>query len=295
MLRHPILTKLDLTTLVLTLLVIKINETLFIFHFLSALLPSVETFVVPVQLMIILYVLLSKLPVDRSPKIHIGFQNPQRHCLDSLGKSMGKSIKKTRKSIIKSSSRIGNRPEADYAKIVAKIQQLKVHSKLLFTRMYRLLHTSFDKVLHIIEPDLKPTGRRGKHIIPPIIKLCLGLKFLTGGSYLDLSFGYEVPPSVVHYYAWQALHAIDNSTDPFLDNIKSPVHASDDKLMELEEGFASLSKFKLRGTVAAGDGLVFHMVMPTNEEVDDDVTSYYTRKGYYAYGLQVTYVFLFFL
>jgi hypothetical protein len=28
------------------------------------------------------------------------------------------------------------------------------------------------------------------------------------------------------------------------------------------------------------------MIRPTNEEVDGDVTSYYTRKGYYAYGLQ---------
>jgi hypothetical protein len=35
-------------------------------------------------------------------------------------------------------------------------------------------------------------------------------------------------------------------------------------------------------------GIVFRMQMPTNEEVDGDVTSYYTRKGYYAYGLQVS-------
>jgi hypothetical protein len=27
--------------------------------------------------------------------------------------------------------------------------------------------------------------------------------------------------------------------------------------------------------------------MPTNEEFDGNVTAYYTRKGYYAYGLQV--------
>ncbi len=79
------------------------------------------------------------------------------------------------------------------------------------------------------------------------------------GLSLISHFGHEVPPSVVHYYAWQALHAIDNdsSTDPFLDNIKSPIHASDNKLMDLEEGFMSLSMYKLHGTVAAGDGIVF--------------------------------------
>lgn len=40
------------------------------------------------------------------------------------------------------------------------------------------------------------------------------------------------------------------------------------------------------GTVAAGDGVVFKMNKPTVEEVDGDVTSFFTRKGYYAYALQ---------
>ncbi len=91
----------------------------------------------------------------------------------------------------------------------------------------------------------------------------------------------------MHYYAWQALNAIDRSTDPFLDNIKSPIHATMQQLESLEHGFATLSDFKLHGTIAAGDGIVFKMMMPTNEEVDGDVTSYFTRKGCYAYGLQV--------
>jgi hypothetical protein len=30
------------------------------------------------------------------------------------------------------------------------------------------------------------------------------------------------------------------------------------------------------------------MQMPTNEQVNVDVTSYYTQKGYYVYGLQVS-------
>jgi len=48
----------------------------------------------------------------------------------------------------------------------------------------------------------------------------------------------------------------------------------------LENGFAALSKFKLLGTIAAGDGIVFQMVMPTNEEAEGDVTAYYTCRGY---------------
>jgi hypothetical protein len=58
------------------------------------------------------------------------------------------------------------------------------------------------------------------------------------------------------------------------------------ELEELEHGFTELCKYQLRGTVAAGDGVVFRMQMPTAEEVEGDVTSYFTRMGYYAFGLQ---------
>ena len=52
----------------------------------------------------------------------------------------------------------------------------------------------------------------------------------------------------------------------------------------LEDGFPSLSQFKLHGTITAGDWVVFRMMMPTDEEVDGDVTARYIGKGYSAYG-----------
>jgi hypothetical protein len=183
--------------------------------------------------------------------------------------------------------RRANRKATDYDAVVHKINKLKLTKPTLFTRMYRLSPTSFNRTLGIIEAELCPIKERGCNFVPPIIKLCLGLRLLAGGSYLDLSFADDVPPNTVHKYAWQALNAIDCSADPFLDNIKSPIHCTAEELVTLENGFASLSQFKLRGTVAAGDGIVFRMVMPTNEEVDGDVAAYYTRKGYFAYGLQV--------
>jgi hypothetical protein len=49
-----------------------------------------------------------------------------------------------------------------------------------------------------------------------------------------------------------------------------------EELSQLENGFASLTQFKPCGTIAAGDGVVFRMLMPTNEEKDGDVTACYT-------------------
>jgi len=187
-----------------------------------------------------------------------------------------------------SGSRMKRRSNPDYRSIVKKVTNLKVEKPALFTRMFRLSPQAFDKVLEIIQPKLLPKKFTVTYYVPPLIKLCLGLRLLAGASYLDLSFGYNVPPNVVHPYAWQALDAIDTCNNAYLDNIKSPIHVTAEELNRLEFGFAEMTDFKLRGTIAAGDGIVFRMQMPTNEHVDGDVTSYYTRKGYYAYGLQVS-------
>jgi hypothetical protein len=47
-----------------------------------------------------------------------------------------------------------------------------------------------------------------------------------------------------------------------------------------------ISNGVFQGTVAAGDGVVFRMQRPPKEDVDGDVASFFTRKGYYVYGMQ---------
>ena len=70
-----------------------------------------------------------------------------------------------------------------------------------------------------------------------------------------------------------------------LDNVKLPL-GDEEKLRELERGFNSISGGVFQGTVAAGDGVVFRMQRPHREAVNGDVASFFTRKGYYAYGMQ---------
>ena len=52
-----------------------------------------------------------------------------------------------------------------------------------FTRRYRLNKANFDKVLELIRPQIKPKRSDG---ISPEIKLACTLRWLAGGSYLDV-------------------------------------------------------------------------------------------------------------
>lgn len=66
--------------------------------------------------------------------------------------------------------------------------------------------------------------------------------------------------TVIQCNCWQALNALI-----FLDNIKPPIHDAEDELSAMQNGFTSLSKYQLHGTVAAGDDIVFRVIMPANK------------------------------
>jgi hypothetical protein len=111
----------------------------------------------------------------------------------------------------------------------------------------------------------------------PKTKLACALRFLAGASYLDLSFAFGIYYKTVMTYVWEAVEAIDE----LLDNIHFPIE-DELKLRELEQGFLSICGGKFPGTVAAGDGVVFRMDKPNKEEVNGDVASFFTRKGFYG-------------
>jgi hypothetical protein len=141
----------------------------------------------------------------------------------------------TERASVQVKRRCPNHTAADYDAVVKKIKNLTLKKPLMFMRMYCLSPKSFDRTLGIIEGELLPRKVRGRNIIRPSIKLCLSLHLLAGGSYLDLSFAYDVPHNTMHKYAWQSLHAINHSADPFLEYIKSPIHFTAEQIIWIGE------------------------------------------------------------
>jgi hypothetical protein len=88
-------------------------------------------------------------------------------------------------------------------------------------------------LLVILKPQLLPAGPGGQNYVSPILKLCLGLHCLSIGIYLDLSFAYEMPYTSVHFYIWQDITAIDNSSASLIEKIYFPTNGAE-KLEEID-------------------------------------------------------------
>ena len=175
--------------------------------------------------------------------------------------------------------RLGNF-HRDRKAVIQKIQQLSDEE---FKKQYRLDRLTFDWLLALIEPRIKSDAIKAicssGQPVQPIVKLAAALRYLAGGIYLDIAFGYSIFYKNVMHFVWQVLTAIDDT----LDNINFPIE-DEERLRDLERGFSNLCGGVFPGTVAACDGVVFQMQKPPADAVDNDVASLFTRKGYYAFG-----------
>lgn len=161
-----------------------------------------------------------------------------------------------------------------------KINRIKLNPRD-FRRMYRLHPIDYDellnKIIGRITCNSEMARRSSGSAITPNMKLAISLRILAGGSYLDIAFGYDVDKCNVLPITYKVLTAIDEVTN----NIKYPRTASEFRATEAT--FMKISD-ALPGTVSAGDGVLFRMLAPNAKDVDGNVTSWFTRKGYYAFG-----------
>jgi hypothetical protein len=157
-----------------------------------------------------------------------------------------------------------------------------------FERFYRLSKEDFLSLLNDIQDDIF-LDESQVHMaiissgsnIHPVIQLSVTLRLLSGGCYLDIAFGYHISKYTVYDIFYKVLFSIDKR----LTNINFP-YKDENSLICLEQGFANISHGVFRGTVAAGDGVVFQMQKPRADEVDGNVSSFFSRKGFYAFGMQ---------
>jgi hypothetical protein len=153
----------------------------------------------------------------------------------------------------------------------------------VFKRMFRVDRATFNEILERIEPHMKHHNhvKAANSSGAPIVlttRLAVTLRWLAGGSYLDLCFAWGVASSTFYHpdgVLWPTLEAIDVAFE-----IGFPV---DDysKLEEIASGFDEHSCGVLKGCVLAIDGFDISMRQPFKSEVIRP-KDYRFRKGGFA-------------
>ncbi len=137
---------------------------------------------------------------------------------------------------------------------------------------------AFYKLVALVRPYLqknvlKAIASSGSPITP-LIKVAATVRFLAGGSYIDICglFGLSMKNWYSKKYVlYETLEAFDRV-------LKLGMSFNADFLREREREFAHFSKNHLRGCVMAIDGWICQTRMPTVAEVGIDVKSYRNRK-----------------
>jgi hypothetical protein len=149
------------------------------------------------------------------------------------------------------------------------IEQMDRLDPSTFKRMFRVDRYTFDEILEKISPfldeknDQKAINSSGSPVTNKT-RLAVTLRWLAGGSYVDLCFAWGVGVSTFYGergVIWPTIEAIDLAFEMGL-----PLHDVE-KLEELSMGFSEHSGGILDGCVLAMDGFAVLTRQPYDEEV----------------------------
>ena len=141
-------------------------------------------------------------------------------------------------------------------------EEFRLRYRFTFEGFYELLDKICDDLL-VHDEELAATAKWGC-VVEPETKLAMALRYLAGGSPLDLRLIYAVSKSYVYDCVWLVVDAV-NKAFP----VQFPI---DDvgALQELEVGWREKSKCTgWKGQVGAIDGVHFPMMAPHRTDVPD--------------------------
>ena len=151
-----------------------------------------------------------------------------------------------------------------------------------FKLRYRLDFDAFKELLRVIGKDLevsnpqKAVATKG-YAVDCRVKLAIALRFLAGGSPLDLRLIYYVSKSYVYDCTWLVIDAINRHL-----KIEFPIDDVE-KLSVLEAEWRSRASCpEWSGQVAALDGVHFAVLGPSAADVIDPLRYFVARKDKYA-------------
>jgi hypothetical protein len=151
---------------------------------------------------------------------------------------------------------------------IEEMNNLKLNQPAVFKRMFRMDVASFDELVELLDPVLKKSERfsiiSSGSAISTETRLAVTLRWLAGGSYIDLCFAWGL--SKASFYSergvlWPTIHALDDLLTLGLPLTDKSV------LKELSKGFEEHSGGVMEGCILAIDGLAVRVRSPFESEV----------------------------
>ena len=151
-----------------------------------------------------------------------------------------------------------------------------------FKLRYRLGKSAFAKLSHKIRPLVaRKASWAGRPTIPVDVALSATLRWLAGGSYLDVADMHGIHQSTFYVLIWRVIDAIN-----IVEKFEFPYHDVE-KLTAIERGFYARNGGTLKGCVGAIDGIAVTICKPRLSD-DECPMSYYCRKSCFALNVQVS-------
>mmetsp|Transcript_7437 Transcript_7437/g.21776 ORF Transcript_7437/g.21776 Transcript_7437/m.21776 type:complete len:367 (-) Transcript_7437:64-1164(-) len=153
-----------------------------------------------------------------------------------------------------------------------------------FRRKYRKRRASFEQLVAMLRPALeKPRSRGGTPGGAIDIELKVGatLRYLSGGSYLDIASDHGISESYFYFVVEEVLDAMNQKLGNFGLTEETVLDA--EYLKDLAEDMSKYWGDALHGVVAAFDC----WACPIKRPHDADYQPYRNRKGFFAYVVQV--------
>jgi hypothetical protein len=163
----------------------------------------------------------------------------------------------------------------------------KLHHERQFSRTYRMSHEAFCNLKKILLPFLVPNCTRwnqsnNDEIIYPELVMAIGLRWVAGGSYIDIRHAYFCSVASVYRCRDIFMNAVLKANEL---NIVFPSTPEEQK--RVAEGFQKKSSNGVHtGCIGAIDGLLAEIKCPSMQESENHPKSYFS--GHYGcHGLNV--------
>ena len=153
-----------------------------------------------------------------------------------------------------------------------------------FRRRHGMCRELFDETLERVRPKLAMSQNHcfSEQEVPPEVSLSIALRFMAGGSHLDIADLHGVDERSVYRHFHRVVDAINETYDISVDV------TDDDVVNELEAGFRANSMNQaVEGAIGAVDGLLIRMRCPTAKE-SSNARRFFCRKKHHALNLQVS-------